>query len=46
MLKIAPATFQRLMETVLAGLIQDICLDYLDVTGKSLTTIFRICATY
>lgn len=37
-LKNAPATFQRLMGTVLAGLIRDICLDYLDdiiVTGKN-----------
>ena len=36
-LKNAHAIFQRLMETVLAGWIRDICLDYLDdiiVTGK------------
>ena len=34
-LKNAPATFQRLIETVLAGLIRDICLDYLDDMGKN-----------
>ena len=37
-LKNTPATFQRLMETVLAGLIRNVCLDYLDdiiVTGKT-----------
>ena len=36
-LKNAPATFQRFMETVLAGLIKNVCLDYLDdiiVIGK------------
>jgi hypothetical protein len=38
-LKGAPATFERLMETVLAGLQWDICLIYLDdviVLGRSL----------
>lgn len=33
-----PATFQRLMETVLAGLNRSVCLDYLDdiiVTGAT-----------
>ena len=37
-LKNAPATFQRLMETVMASLIRNVCLDYLDdiiVTGKT-----------
>jgi hypothetical protein len=37
-LKGAPATFERLMETVLAGLQWDICLIYLDdviVLGRS-----------
>lgn len=36
--KNAPATFQRLMETVLAGLIRKVRLDYLDdiiVTGRT-----------
>ena len=35
-LKNTPATFQRLMETILSGLIRNVCLDYLDdiiVTG-------------
>ena len=38
LLKGAPATFERLMETVLAGLQWDICLIYLDgviVLGRS-----------
>lgn len=37
-LSCAPATFERLMESVLAGLYWDICLVYLDniiVTGKT-----------
>ena len=37
-LKNVPATFQRLIETVLAGLNRNVCLDYLDyiiVTGES-----------
>lgn len=37
-LSCAPATFERLMESVLAGLQWDICLVYLDdiiVTGKT-----------
>ena len=37
-LKNAPATFQRLIETVLSGLIRHVCLDYLDdiiVTGRT-----------
>ena len=37
-LKNAPATFQRLMESVLAGLIRNVSLDYLDdiiITGRS-----------
>ena len=37
-LKNVPVTFQRLMETVLSGLICNICLDYLDdivVTGRT-----------
>jgi hypothetical protein len=41
-LKGAPATFERLMETVLAGLQWDICLIYLDdviVDRNSLTFV-------
>ena len=37
-LKNAPVTFQRLMETILSGLIRNVCLDYLDdiiVTGRT-----------
>ena len=40
----APATFERLMETVLAGLQWDICLIYLDdviVFGKSFEDMFN-----
>ena len=38
-LRLAPATFERLMESVLAGLQRDICLVYIHgiiVTGKAL----------
>jgi hypothetical protein len=39
-LKGAPATFERLMETVLAGLQWDICLIYLDILFTFLSTSF------
>jgi hypothetical protein len=40
----APATFERLMETVLAGLQWDICLIYLDdviIYGKNFDEMIR-----